>query len=199
MTGTAGRAAGRAYNSIAKDAGRALIAAMFKWVLGIVGLSLAGTFAWFQLNATKIAYVNGLEAYQHVPGREFILQHDAYVFVWKRNPTEGFALLGINHPAVATRVDALPPPATPPLAAGTELAAVRIVDWIPRGTRLEVTSVRREESRRAGTVITYEAKFLDERERPYQKVDLRPVLLPVARPGDPPDIDPTALAPWIKR
>jgi hypothetical protein len=172
---------------------------MVKWLIPLGGAALLAWFAWFQLNTTKIAYVNGLVPYDTMPGREYILQHDAYVFVWRKAPTSGFPLLGVNHPAAATRVAALPGPDTPPPAAGWQNDEVRIVDRIPKGTRLELTSVRREESRREGTVITYEAKFLDGVERPYQKVDLRPVLLPVARGGDVPATDATVLAPWIKR
>lgn len=172
---------------------------MLKWLIALGGAAVIAWFIWFQVNTTKISYVNGLAPYDKMPGSEFILQHDCYVFVWKENSTSGFPLLGVNHPAVVTRASDLPPADAPPLPAGQENAAVRIVDRIEQGTRLILTSVRREESRRGGTVITYEAKFLDDRERPYQKVDLRPLLLPVAKGGDVPVIDETILAPWIKR
>lgn len=172
---------------------------MIKWLIALGGAALIAWFIWFQVNTTKISYVNGLVPYDKMPGAEFILQHDSYVFVWKKNPTGGFPLLGVNHAAVATSVSELPPAGASPLAPGQENAAVRIVDRVEEGTRLIITSVRMEESRRHGIVITYEAKFLDERERPYQKVDLRPMLLPVAKGGDVPAIDTTILVPWIKR
>jgi hypothetical protein len=36
-------------------------------------------------------------------------------------------------------------------------------------------------------------------DRPYQRVDLRPILLPAGRTGEVPQIDPTVAVPWIKR
>lgn len=169
-----------------------------KWLLFAFVAIVAAFAIWWQLNTTKISYVNGLEPYDVMPGREYILQFDCYVFAWRENPTSGFPLLGCNHPDVRNRVIALPAENARTYV-GRELEQVRIVDLIPRGTRLLLTSVRREESRRAGTVITYEAKFLDDLDRPYQKVDLRPLLLPVAGSGDVPAIDETIAAPWIKR
>jgi hypothetical protein len=171
---------------------------MWKWIIALGGALLFGWFLWFQMNTTKISYVNGLAPYDVMPGREYILQHDSYVFAWKKNPTSGFPLLGANAPSVRTSVSALPANSSRDNI-GREFAEVRIVDLIPRGTRLLVTSVRREQSRRAGTVITYEAKLLDEVDRAYQKVDLRPMLLPVAQGGDVPVIDETIAVPWIKR
>lgn len=169
-----------------------------KWLIAIVGAALGGWFIWFQVNATKISYVNGLAPYDVVPGREYILQQDCFVFADREHPTSGFPLLGTNHRDARTRVTALPEIATPD-ARGKALASVRILDLIPRGTRFLITSVRREQSRRAGTLITYEAKFADNIERAYQKVDLRPILLRVAHQGDVPEIDTSIAAPWVKR
>jgi hypothetical protein len=171
---------------------------MLKWFIALGGALLLGWFLWFQMNATKISYVNGLTPYDVMPGREYILQHDCYVFAWKKQPTSGFPLLGTNRPEVRTSVAALPGDSAS-ANIGREFPEVRIVDLIPRGTRMLLTSVRREQSRREGTVITYEAKFLDAVDRPYQKVDLRPMLLPVAQGGDVPVIDETIAVPWIKR
>jgi hypothetical protein len=169
-----------------------------KWLIAIAGAALLGWFIWFQVNTTKISYVNGLAPYDVVPGREYILQHDCFVYSDRAQPTSGFPLLGTNHRDARTRVAALPEAATPELR-GRELPGVRILDVIPRGTRFLITSVRREQSRRAGTVISYEAKFLDGLERAYQKVDLRPILLPVAQGGDVPEVDTSIAAPWVKR
>jgi hypothetical protein len=169
-----------------------------KWMISIALAVLAGWFAWFQWQSTKVAYVNGLAPYDVVPGREFILQHPACVFAWKKKSMSGFPLLGAHVAGARTSVPELPAQPTA-VAVGAELPEVRILEVIPSGTRLLITSVRREESRSAGVVITYEAKLLDEVQRAYQKVDLRPVLLPVAHPGDVPEIDDTILVPWIKR
>jgi hypothetical protein len=169
-----------------------------KWILAAIGLALAGWFGWFQLNTTKVSYVNGLAPYDVMPGREYILEHDCYVFAWREDPTAGFPLLGARIRGARTSVDALPQDSSTSYR-GRALEKVRILDLIPRGTRLLITSVRREESRRAGTVISYEARLLDDVDRPYQKVDLRPILLPVARGGDVPAVDPAVAVPWIKR
>lgn len=169
-----------------------------KWFIAIVGAALVGWFIWFQVNTTKISYVNGLAPYDVVPGREYILQQDCFVFADREHPTTGFPLLGTNHRDARTRVATLPETATAD-ARGQQLPGIRILDVIPRGTRFLITSVRREQSRRAGTVISYEAKFTDNVERAYQKVDLRPILLPVTHQGDVPEIDTSIAAPWVKR
>jgi hypothetical protein len=171
---------------------------MLKWIIPVVGAALIGWFLWFQANSTKISYVNGVPPYDVMPGREYILQADCYVFAWVRNPTAGFPLLGTNLASAPTRVAALPADNSA-RHAGHTVGAVRILDFIPRGTRLLITSVRHEESRRGGIVVTYEAKLLDDIDRPYPKVDLRPLLLPVAHAGDVPVIDSTVAVPWIKR
>jgi hypothetical protein len=171
---------------------------MMKWIIPVAGAAVIGWFVWFQVNATKISYVNGLPPYDVMPGREFILQRDCYVFNWRRDPAKGFPLLGAHAPGTRSHVADLPSDSSP-TRRGQELPALRILDLIPKGTRLLLTSVRREESRRTGILITYEAKFLDEVDRPYQKVDLRPFLLPAAPGSDVPGLDPEILVPWIKR
>ncbi|MEI6106017.1 MAG: hypothetical protein WCR49_03295 [Opitutae bacterium] len=169
-----------------------------KWLIPVGGLILAGWFAWFQLNTTKISYVNGLAPYDVMPGREYILQHDCYVFAWHKSIATAYPLLGVNHPAVRTSLAALPKDVRADLV-GTPQPLVRLMNMIPQGTRFKLLSVRREQSRRTGTFISYEIKFLDEVDRPYQRIDIRPLLLPTERPGDVPQIDETIAVPWIKR
>lgn len=170
-----------------------------KWIIPVVLAALLAWFAWFQANSVKVAYVNGLAPYDKMPGTTYILQHDSYVFVWRKDPTGGFPLLGVNHPDVTTRLPQLPASEGTAWKPGQQNEHVRVVDRIAKGTRLLITSVRREESRREGIVITYEAKLLDDIDRAYQKVDLRPMLLPTAHPGDVPQVDTTILVPWIKK
>lgn len=169
-----------------------------KWLIAAAGAGLVVWFAWFQINTTKISYVNGLSPYDVVPGREYILQQDCFVFADRVNPTSGFPLLGTNHRSARTRVAALPEKAAPDLR-NQDLGAVRILEIVPRGTRFLITSVRREQSRRAGTVISYEAKFMDGVERAFQKVDLRPLLLATGSDGQVPAVDETIAVPWIKQ
>lgn len=169
-----------------------------KWLILVVVLVVAALGLRWQMNTTKISYVNGLDQYADLPNREYILLTDCYVFAWHEKIATAYPLLGVNSPAAQARVDALPREV---LAAnvGKELPGVRLMDAVPKGTRFRILSVRREESRRHGTVISYEIKFLDDVDRPYQRVDIRPILLPVAKAGAAPEIDPVIAVPWIKR
>lgn len=171
---------------------------MSKWLLAVALVVLAGLTLWWQVNTTKISYVNGLERYADRPNREFILERDCYVFAWREHIATANPLLGVNAPEVPTSVAALPREVTRDNI-GREFPLVRIIDVIPKGTRFRLLSVRREESRRTGTFITYEITCLDDVDRPYKRTDIRPILLPVAHQGDPPEIDSTVAVPWIKR
>lgn len=171
-----------------------------KWLILAGTFLLAALAVYWQLNTTKISYVNGLDAYAHLPNQEFILVRDCYVFAWRKPIATAHPLLGVNAPGIATSVAALPREVNPAtLTAHASDPVVRLMDIIPRGTRFRLLSVRREESRRTGTFISYEISFLDDIDRPYKRVDIRPILLPVTRPGDPPAIDPGVAVPWIKR
>lgn len=171
---------------------------MTKWLLAIALVVLAGLGLWWQLNTTHISYVNGLERYADRPNREYILEKDCYVFAWRKSIATANPLLGVNAPGVPTSVAALPTEVTRDNI-GKDLPLVRILDVIPKGTRFRLLSVRREESRRTGTFISYEITYLDDIDRPYKRTDIRPILLPVVNPGDPPEIDATVAVPWIKR
>ncbi len=177
-----------------------VFAARMKWLIIAVALALTSLGVYWQLNTTKISYINGLDAYVHLPNQEFILVKDCYVFAWRKSIATAYPLLGVNSPEVTASVPVLPREVSgAALRAQATGPVVRLMDVIPQGTRFRLLSVRREESRRAGIVISYEIKFLDEVDRPYQRVDIRPVLLPVAQAGDPPAIDPAIAVPWIKR
>lgn len=171
---------------------------MMKWLIAIVCAALLGWFIWFQVNTVKISYVNGLPPYDVMPGREYVLQTDCYVFAWHRGIATAYPLLGVNLPGARTSLDALPREVSAALV-GQPQPLVRLMDAIPKGTRFRLLSVRREEGRRIGTVISYEIKFLDEVDRPYPRIDIRPILLPGARAEDLPAIDETIAVPWIKR
>lgn len=171
-----------------------------KWLIIAAVLVLAALGVRWQLNTTKISYVNGLDAYAHLPNQEFILVKDCYVFAWKESIATAYPLLGTNTPGVAAKTAALPLETNAATVTNpAEGSAVRLMDFIPQGTRFRLLSVRREESRHGGTVISYEIKFLDEVDRPYQRVDIRPILLPVAQVGEAPRLDPAIAVPWIKR
>lgn len=169
-----------------------------KWLI-IVGLVVVVALGLhWQLNTTKISYVNGLDAYAHLPNQEFILVKDCYVFAWREQIATAYPLLGVNSSAVTASVTVLPREVAA-VNLAKEDPVVRLMDVIPQGTRFRLLSVRREESRRTGTLISYEIKFLDEVDRPYQRVDIRPILLSVSQPGEAPRLDPAIAVPWIKR
>lgn len=171
-----------------------------KWLLfAFVAIVAAFAIRW-QLNTTKISYVNGLDAYAHLPNQEYILVQNCYVFAWREPIATAYPLLGVNRPDATASVAALPREVSPAaLIRHADDPVVRLMDVIPQGTRLRLLSVRREESRRTGTVISYEVKFLDEVDRPYQRVDIRPILLPAAHSGEAPRLDPAIAVPWLKR
>jgi hypothetical protein len=180
------------------DAGRGFLGHMSKWIIATACVALLGWFAWFQIHAVKISYVNGLDRYAHLPNQEYILEQDCYVFAWREHIDTAYPLLGVNAPGVRVSVPALPREVTR-ANLGKDFPAVRLMDIIPKGTRFLVVSVRREEKRGHPTLISYEIKLLDQVDRPFLRVDIRPLLLPVAVPGDPPKIDETVAVPWIKR
>lgn len=171
-----------------------------KWLIIIAALIVAGLGLNWQLNTTKISYVNGLDAYAHLPNQEFILVRDCYVFAWRQPIATAYPLLGTNAAGAPSSVAALPREvSTATLQAHADDPVVRLMDVIPQGTRFRLLSVRREESRRHAVVISYEIKFLDDVDRPYQRVDIRPILLATSQAGDAPQIDPNVAVPWVKR
>ncbi|HVT72526.1 MAG TPA: hypothetical protein VHD61_05270 [Lacunisphaera sp.] len=171
---------------------------MKQWLLSAVLVILVAAGLWWQLNTTKISYVNGLEPYVEWPNREFVLERDCYLFAWHKHIDTAHPLLGVNAPDVPTRVTALPEKVDR-ANIGRTFPLVRIMDVVPKGTRFRILSVRREENRRTGVFISYEITLLDDLVHPFQRVDIRPIQLPVARPGDAPRIDETVAVPWIKR
>jgi len=169
-----------------------------KWLPAIVLVVLLALFVRFQLNTTKISYVNGLPPYDVMPGRDYVLQCDCYVFAWHKSIATAYPLLGVNLPGARTSLPVLPREVREDLV-GTAQPLVRLMNAIPKGTRFKILSVRREESRQTGTFISYEIKFLDEIDRPYQRIDIRPILLPQGNAGGVPQIDDMIAVPWIKR
>src|SRR5450631_1626062 len=59
-----------------------------KWLLAaIIAAALAG-FAFLQFRSVKTSYVNGLAPYTNLPGREYVLQRDAYIFKFRDHDTD---------------------------------------------------------------------------------------------------------------
>ena len=134
-----------------------------KWFLAaLISLFIAG-FVYWQRQGVKVSYINGLAAYNALPGREYIFQRDCYLFKLDDRPSS-WPYVG-DHAVVASlpndvdqkRIDAAHP-------------AGRIIDLVRTGDRFKLVSVRRDESRH-GTSISFELLFLNEAERKYPRID----------------------------
>lgn len=136
---------------------------MYKWVIASVTIVIVAALIVSQRNAVKTSYVNGLAQYNKLPGREFILQRDCYVFKSDSHPTD--------YPLVAARatVPELPASVDDKLI-GTKQPGVRLLDTVRTGSRFKIVSVRRDESREK-TTVTFEILLLDEAERAYPRLD----------------------------
>jgi len=59
-----------------------------KWLLVALTAVLVAAFAFLQFRSVKTTYVNGLPPYTTLPGLEFILERDCYVFKFKAHDTD---------------------------------------------------------------------------------------------------------------
>lgn len=134
-----------------------------KWFLAAVGVALLAAFAFLQMHSVKTAYVNGLAPYTALPGREYVVEHDCYVFKFKDQ--------GSDWPLLGSRevVPELPADVTA-ATVGADLPGVRILDVIHVGDHFRIASVRRDVSR-TGTKMTFEVLLSDESSRKYPRVD----------------------------
>jgi hypothetical protein len=131
--------------------------------LAVVGAAVVAAFAYMQLNSVKTTYVNGLAPYTALPGREFILERDCYVFKFKSRDTD-WPLLGSREvvPDLPAEVSAA--------NVGAEIHAIRILDVIHVGDHFRIASVRRDTGR-SGTKITFEVLLSEEATRKYPRLD----------------------------
>ncbi len=135
-----------------------------KWIVpGVILLLLLLAFFVYQRNSVKTEYVNGLPAYNALPGREYIFEQDCYVFKLKDHDTS-WPLVG-SHQTVAAL-----PAVVAAKAVGTETPEVRLLDIVRTGDRFKIVSVRRDRGRTA-TAVTFEILFLDEEKRKYPRLD----------------------------
>ncbi len=161
-----------------------------KWLLA-VGLLAFIAFLYWQSKAEKVSYVNGLPAYRALPGREYFLEHDCYLFKFKRNNSD-WPLIGsrITVPSLPEAVDAK--------SIGMSFPDLRILDVIKAGTLLKIVSVRRTESR-SGTSISFEILLGDEVSFRYPRVDGFWILdHSPEKEGRPPQIMPEYAVPRFK-
>ncbi len=134
-----------------------------KWIIAAAAIVVFGGLLYWQSFAEKVSYVNGLPAYNALPGQEYFLEHDCYLFKFKDKNSDW--------PLIATRatVPALPE-SVDPKNIGAEFPNVRILDVIKAGTRFRIVSVRRTQSR-ASTSISFELLLGDEVSFRYPRVD----------------------------
>ncbi len=162
-----------------------------KWLLLALGLLGTVGFVWMQRQSVKVSYVNGLPAYSHLPGKEFLFQKDCYIYADDSTPAA--------YPLVASHDEV---PALPALvssdAVGTTVQGLRLLATARVGDRIKLVSVRREESRE-GTELSFEILFVDENERPYPRLDARKILdfAPVSQ-GAAPQFLPDVVVPRVK-
>ena len=134
-----------------------------KWIIAvIVALVFAGLVYW-QRQGIKVSYVNGLTAYNALPGREYIFQRDCYLFKLNERPSS-WPYVGDQAvvPSLPSEVDPKHLDATHPTG--------RIIDVVRTGDRFKLVSVRRDESR-LGTAMSFELVFLNEADRKYPRID----------------------------
>jgi hypothetical protein len=134
-----------------------------KWFMVAAAIALMAAFAYFQLNSVKTTYVNGLAPYTTLPGRDYIVEHDCYVFKFKDQGTD-WPLLGSREtvPDLPADVNAS--------SIGADLTKIRVLDVIHVGDHFRLASVRRDVSR-AGTKVTFEVLLADESTRKYPRLD----------------------------
>lgn len=137
---------------------------MMKWIIVILALVAAGVFWSWRRDAVKISYVNGLAAYTGLPGKEYILERDCYIFKFKdRQPDWPYLASHLSVPDLPDTVDEK--------LIGTDQPKVTLLDVARTGSHFKIVSVRRDESRR-GITITFEVLFTNENDRKYARVDL---------------------------
>jgi hypothetical protein len=134
-----------------------------KWIIAVIVAALLAGFVYWQRQGVKVSYVNGLTAYNALPGREYIFQRDCYLFKLDDRPSS-WPYVG-DHAVVASL-----PAEVDPKHLDAAHPAGRIIDVVRTGDRFKLVSVRRDESRH-GTSISFELLFLDEAERKYPRID----------------------------
>ena len=137
--------------------------AAMKWILAAAAAIAFVGFLYWQSRAEKVSYVNGLPAYSALPGREYFLEHDCYLFKFKRRNSDW--------PLIASRATVPElPESVDPRNIGAEFPQVRILDVVKAGTLFRIVSVRRTESPKS-TSISFEILLGDEVSFKYPRVD----------------------------
>src|SRR3569833_3732645 len=113
-----------------------------KWLLALLAVLAIGWFIYSQRTGTKTSYVNGLPEYSMMPGREYVMERDCYIFTLNHKKND-WPFIGANAPAAALSVPALPPEVSDKNV-GRELPEAHILDVARTGSRFKIASVRRD-------------------------------------------------------
>ncbi len=134
-----------------------------KWLLAAVIAAVLAGFVFLRLTTVKTTYVNGLAPYTTIPGREYILERDCYIFKLKAHDTD-WPLIGAS--------DTVPdlPREVNPANIGADLPNVRILGILRVGDHFRIVSVRRDVSRTT-TTYSFEILLQDENTRKYPRLD----------------------------
>jgi hypothetical protein len=134
-----------------------------KWALAAVVFAFVGFMVYLRLTSTKTMYVNGLPEYTMLPGREFILERECYIFKFK-TPNTDWPLIGSS--------DTVPdlPADVKGSNVGMELPNIRILDVLHVGDHFHIASVRRDQGPHK-TTVTFEILLQDEAARKYPRLD----------------------------
>lgn len=134
-----------------------------KWLLAVLLAALLAGYVYWQHKSVKTSYVNGLAPYTNLPGRDFILQRDCYIFKLKHHPSD-WPFLG-SHETVPDL-----PEEVKEASIGTEAGDARLLGVLRVGDHFKIASVRRDQGS-AATVISFEVTLPNESTRRYPRLD----------------------------
>jgi hypothetical protein len=134
-----------------------------KWVLAALVAGLVGMVVYMRLDTNKSTYVNGLAPYTTLPGRNFVVEKDCYIFKLKSEDSN-WPLLGAHDtvPELPTEVKES--------NVGADIPGVRILDVVRVGDHFRLASVVKHETRKK-TSITFEIVLENESTRKFPRLD----------------------------
>jgi hypothetical protein len=134
-----------------------------KWLLALVVAVLVAVIAYTRLHSTKSTYVNGLAPYATLPGRNYVLEKDCYIFKLKAQDSNWPFLA--SHGTVASL-----PAEVRDSNVGGDFPDVRILDVLHVGDHFRIASVVKDE-RGATSTITFEVILENEATRKFPRLD----------------------------
>ena len=135
----------------------------YKWLwFALVALA----FGWLLFGPTggvKRSYINGLEHFNQMPNREYLLQRDAYIFKDdQRDSAYPYLATAAEYPGLPAIVSAD--------QVGATFGSLRILDTVKIGERFRLVSVRLDETKTSAE-ITYEILLENDTTRTHPRPD----------------------------